>query len=120
MSLFSYIFGFVSLVAVLVDRKEERLYTFHIYQALFLNLFFLLLLMPFYFYFLPDYILSLDVAVRTSFFLKATLIPVGILTVSLCLLGVMSYLEIKFKIPLIGDLARRASGYTGRQLSDLE
>lgn len=111
MSLFSYIFGVVSIMAILTDQKDDRLYSFYIYQAFFLNLFLILVLFPFYVFFLPDYILSLDVHLRTSFFVKATIIPAVIICLVLVTLGLMSYMEIKFQIPLIGNIARKLSGY---------
>ena len=114
LSLFSYIFGFISIMAILTDRKDDRLYSFYILQAFFVNLFLILIFLPFYILFLPDYILSLEVHLRTSFFLKATLIPAGFIFTLLPILGIMSYMEIKFQIPLIGNIARKLSRYEAK------
>ena len=120
MALFSHVLGIIAIIAVLVDRKVDKRYSFYILQALLLNLVCLLLMMPFYFFFLPNYILSLDIAIRTSTFLKLTLIPVSLLYLALIISGVMSYMEIQFKIPFIGDLALKLSGYESQPMSSRE
>lgn len=109
MSLFSYLFGFIALCAILVDDKKDKLYSFNIWQAFLLNVLVGMLLTTFYVLFVPDYILSLDVELRTSFLLNVTLITLGIIAVSLLILGIMSYKEMRFNIPLLAPLAKQIS-----------
>jgi uncharacterized membrane protein len=110
-SFFSYLFGFISLIAVLVNDKKDKVYSFYIWQALLLNLFLGIISALFYGFFIPYYMLSLDAGLRTAFFLTTTLIPVSIIIILLLILGIMSYKEIKFNVPLIGNLAKKITKY---------
>ncbi len=58
-------------------------------------------------FYVSNKILTIPVGLRVSFLLKVTLIPMGVVLVSLFILGIMSYKEIKFNVPIIGRLAKK-------------
>lgn len=106
----SYLFGFIALLAVLLAKKENKLFAFHVWQAFLFNLILAALLAYGYTGFLPAYILSLPVAERTAIFLQAVLIPMGVLIVMLALLGGFAASGRKFRIPLVGQIADKIVG----------
>jgi uncharacterized membrane protein len=111
LSFLSYIFGFIALVAVLVDNKKNKLYSFHIWQAFLLNVVLAIAGVIYFGLYIPKKILTVDVTLRTEFFLKSFFIPLTLAIIILFVLAIVAYNERYFKIPLIGDLSNKISKY---------
>lgn len=106
---FSYVFGFIALIAVLIDDKKNLLFSFHIWQAFLLNIFLAIIEAVYFVLYIPQKILAIEVASRASFFLKSLSIPLTLSIIILLILAMIAYKEKYFKIPLIGDLANKIS-----------
>lgn len=106
----SYFVSIIALLAILVDNRKDKLYSFHIWQAFFLNLVIAVAAILIYTLWLPQYMLTLDLYTRTAFFMKVTLIPVSIVNIAMLILGIIAASGVKFKIPLIGHLANKIAG----------
>ena len=111
LSFFSYVFGFIALIAMLTDNKRDKLYSFHIWQAFILNIFLAIIGVIFFAIYMPRKILTIEVSLRTNFFLKSLLIPLFLTIFLLVILGIVAFNNKYFKIPLLGDLANKISGY---------
>lgn len=111
MSFFSYLFGIVSLIAVIINDKKDKLYSFFIWQAFLLNITLAVAYVIYSMFYLSNKILTIPIDLRVSFSLKATLIPMGIIIVLLLIFGIMSYKEIKFNVPIIGRLAGKITNF---------
>lgn len=105
LSFFAYVFGFIALIAVLVDDKKNKLYSFHIWQAFLLNTFIATSYVVYIVLYLPQKIPTTEGASRTPLFFLL------ILTLVLLILAIIAYNEKYFKIPLIGDLSSKISKY---------
>ncbi len=109
MVFFAYISGIIALLAILVNDKKNKLYSFHIWQAFLLNIVIAAASIAVYVWWLPRYILTVDIYQRATFFANITLFPIFIVMLLLIILGIFAAKEKKFYLPCIGCLARKIS-----------
>ncbi len=109
MAFFAYLSGIIALLAILVDDKKNKLYSFHIWQAFLLNIVIAAAAIVVYVWWLPHYILTVDIYQRATFFANITIFPIFVVMLLLIILGVFAAEEKKFYIPLICCLASKIS-----------
>lgn len=102
---FAYLSGLIAFLAVIVDDRENKLFSFHIWQAFFLNLILGVLSMSIYGFWLPNYIKGVAIDLREAFFAQIMVYPLVIMTVVLLILGIVAARGVKFQIPLLAGLA---------------
>jgi len=103
MLFFAYVVGIIALFGILVDDRRDRYYSFHLWQALFFNLLIAMLASVSAVWIIPRYLLSLDVHLRTAFFLKSVLIPLPLILLLAIILGILAARGRHFRIPLLCD-----------------
>jgi uncharacterized membrane protein len=105
----SYVFGLISLLAIIVNDKKDKIFTFHIWQAFFLNLIIGIVFVLFGLVILPNYLMSVAIDQRTGVFLWLVLTPTLAIIILLVVLGLLAALGVKLEIPLLAGLAKKIS-----------
>ncbi|MBI5415062.1 hypothetical protein HZA38_06150 [Candidatus Peregrinibacteria bacterium] len=108
---FAYFFGAIAFVGILMEEKKNTLTLFHLWQALILNTSFALLDVIFYLWYVQNTIRALEAGEPNEFFLKSIFFPLPVGITLLFLVGFFAARGKFFKIPIIGQVAVRMSGY---------
>jgi uncharacterized membrane protein len=103
----AYTFGLIALLAIIVDDKKDKQFTFHIWQAFFLNLLISIILTLFATLLLPHFILTAAIDNRTKVFLWLVILPTFTIFILLIFLGLIAASGIKLEIPLLTNLAKK-------------
>lgn len=103
----SYVIGIVAFLLVILDSREDELFSFHIRQALLLNIVVVVLGSFAASRILPMYVRTLPIVARPGAFIGAVAVLGGAAAIFLAVLGVRAYLGHRFRVPGIAWLAEK-------------
>lgn len=109
----SYMSGVLALFAILVNDKTNKFFSFHIWQAFFLNLLIAVGTIVIFDFWLPKLLFTTNIYQRTSFFLEITMILVVLILVMVSILGILAARGVKFEIPILSYFADRITADNG-------